>query len=57
MDWDVGEVDAGHPDVVSILDPVGRDQNVYVTWLTVRPFAKLPGTDFEAALEAGDFVG
>lgn len=57
VDWDVDTADTSHPDVVSIVDRLGRDQSACVTPLTVRRFAELVGTDVAAALEAGDFVG
>ena len=57
VDWDVSTADAGHPDVVSIVDRQSRDQCACVAPLTVRPFAELVGTDVEVALDAGDFIG
>jgi hypothetical protein len=57
VDWDVDTAHAGHPDVVSIVDRLGRDQHVCVAPLTVRPFSELVGTDVDAALQAVDFVG
>lgn len=57
VDWDVDAADAGHPDVVSIVDRQSRDQCACVAPLTVRPFAELVGTDVEAALEAADGLG
>lgn len=57
VDWDVDAADAGHPDVVSIVDRFGRDQHVCVAPLTVRPLTEFVGTDVEAALDAADFVG
>jgi len=57
VDWDVDTADADHPDVVSIVDRVGRNQSVCVASLRVRPFAELVGTDVETAVEAADGVG
>jgi len=48
VDWDVDAADTGHPDVVSIVDRQGRDQNVCVAPLVVRPFTELVGTDIRS---------
>jgi hypothetical protein len=57
VDWDVDRDDADHPDVVSIVDRLGRDRSACVAPLVVRPFSELVGTDVEAALEIADGVG
>lgn len=52
VDWDVEGSDAEHPDVVSIIDRLGRNRPAYVAPLPVHASHQLDGTDVAAALIA-----
>ena len=52
VDWDVAGADADHPDVVSIVDRLGRNRPAYVASLSVHSSQKLDGTEVAAALAA-----
>ena len=56
VDWDVEGADAEHPDVVSIMDRLGRTRPVYVAPLPINSSAGLGDTDVAAALAAARAV-
>lgn len=52
VDWDVEGADADHPDVISIIDRLGRNRPAYVAPLPVQTSHQLDGTEIAAALAA-----